>query len=415
MQVQPRSGCACRWPTPPTAGRSVRAFLDGLLPESRGTRSRWGTRLGVDPDDAVGLLAHVGWDCPGAVQFCAPDTLDEIRTRARQLTPVGETHIAERLRSLRSQDEPSWTLPNEHWSLPGQQSKLALRWQAGGWQEAHGSAATTHILKPGIGRLHHQALVEHATMRASASLGLDVAHTEFTHFADEPVIVIERYDRLRIDDGSVLRVHQEDFCSASGRLPARKYEEQGGPGLADLARIVEQNVRHREPAMAALGDFAAINYIAGAPDGHAKNISLLLLPGEAKLAPLYDLASGFPYDATDLDLTGVAVGIGGRRKFGQVLGKHWDRAAATLNLPAAQFRDRVRALAEGFPDAFSDALRSVGTPEATAIHERTTTKIATHVRQLVERLDDPPEPTSTRRRAYGRTRPAHPSPPGKSD
>jgi serine/threonine-protein kinase HipA len=156
-----------------------------------------------------------------------------------------------------------------------------------------------------------------------------------------------------------------------------------------------------------------VGYIAGAPDGHSKNISLLLLPGEMKLAPLYDLASGFPYNATDLDLTGVAVSIGGRRKFGQVLGKHWDRAATTLRIPAAQFRDHVRTLAEGFPDAFSDALRAVGTPEATAIRQRSGARIATHIEQLIKRLDDPPEPTNTRRRAHGRTRPERPSPPDR--
>ncbi|OHV73011.1 hypothetical protein BCD48_33835 [Pseudofrankia sp. BMG5.36] len=48
--------------------------------------------------------------------------------------------------------------------------------------------------------------------------------------------------------------------------------------------------------MAALGDFAAINYVTGAPDGHSKNVSLLLLPNEIKVAPLYDLATGLPYD-----------------------------------------------------------------------------------------------------------------------
>jgi HipA-like protein len=115
-----------------------------------------------------------------------------------------------------------------------------------------------------------------------------------------------------------------------------------------------------------------------------------------------------PDDAAGLDCTGVAVSIGGRRKFGQVLGKHWDRCAATLRIPAAQFRDRVRTLAEGFPDAFSDALRAVETPEATAIRQRTTTRIATHIEQLIKRLDDPPEPTNTRRRAHGRTRPERP-------
>ena len=51
---------------------------------------------------------------------------------------------------------------DEHWSLAGQQEKFALAQlfardgRAMGWAEAKGSAATTHILKPGIGRLHHQ-------------------------------------------------------------------------------------------------------------------------------------------------------------------------------------------------------------------------------------------------------------------
>jgi hypothetical protein len=69
-----------------------------------------------------------------------------------------------------------------------------------------------------------------------------------------------------LDDGRVLRLHQEDFCSASGRLPARKYEAHSGPGLTDLARIVEQNSHGQAAAgLAALGDFAAINYVAGDP------------------------------------------------------------------------------------------------------------------------------------------------------
>lgn len=51
-------------------GRDVRAFLEGILPEEPRTRRQWSDRLGVAPDDAIGLLARMGWDCPGAVQFC---------------------------------------------------------------------------------------------------------------------------------------------------------------------------------------------------------------------------------------------------------------------------------------------------------------------------------------------------------
>lgn len=371
-------------------GRSVRAFLEGVLPEEPRTRQRWGSRLGVDPADTIAILAQMGWDCPGAVQFCLPDALDDMRARNSAMQRVSSRELADRLRTLRTSGTASWTLPEEHWSLPGQQSKLALARLPDGWYESHGSAATTHIIKPGIDNLHHQALVEHATMAAGRELGLDVAQTEFTQFEDESAIVVERYDRLVLADGSVLRLHQEDFCSASGRLPSKKYEAHGGPGLADMARIIDQNVEDRPTGLLRLGDFAAFNYVSGSPNGHAKNISLMLLPDQTLVAPLYDVATSLPYDG-DAALREVAVSIGGRRKFGQVLGKHWDRAASTLGIPAEEYRNRVRNLAEDFPDAFSTALRQVDTAEAAEVHHRAVDPIAAHVKRLTESLDDPPE------------------------
>lgn len=372
-------------------GRDVRAFLEGILPEDPIVRDRWASALQTDPDDPVGLLAHMGWDCPGAVQFCEPDALGDMQARVDELVPVDEEGIAARLSDLRSQADPSWTLPDEHWSLAGQQSKFALSRRGGRWHEAHGSAATTHIVKPGIGRMHHQALVEHATMAAAREVGLDVARTEFTMFGDESAIVIERYDRL-VKGRQVLRVHQEDFCSATGRLPARKYEERGGPSLADMVGVVSRSVRDRPAAMRALGDFAAINYIAGAPDGHSKNISLLLLPGETRLAPLYDLATGFPYERLGFDLSTVAVSIGGRRKLGQVLGKHWDRAARTLSMEPGVYRERVRGLATAFPGAFEDALNKISGSEAREVRDRAMPRLMTHIELLLSRLDDPAAP-----------------------
>lgn len=336
----------------------------------------------------------MGWDCPGAVQFCDPGELEAVSARQKEFRPIDEQGIAARLRSLRIGGQISWTLPEEHWSLPGQQSKFALAKLSSGWNEALGSAATTHIIKPGIGRLHHQALVEHATMRAARELGLRVAHTEFTHFGDgEPAVVIERYDRLSLTDDRVLRLHQEDFCSASGRLPSRKYEAHGGPRLADLARIVTQNVTERAAGMRALGDFVAFNYIAGAPDGHSKNISLLLLPGETEVAPLYDLATSLPYNGSNSALREIVINIGGRRKFGQVLGKHWDRAAVVLGIPAAEYRQRALDMAAAFPDAFTAALDAIGTGEAEAVRNRSIDAIARHVRAVIDRLGDAPVPT----------------------
>lgn len=61
-----------------------------------------------------------------------------------------------------------------------------------------------------------QALDEHATMRAAASMGLDVARTEYTEFTSQDAIVITRFDRKLAADGRVVRLHQEDLCQALG-------------------------------------------------------------------------------------------------------------------------------------------------------------------------------------------------------
>lgn len=371
-------------------GKQIVPFLEGLVPENGDTRRLWAERLGAESDDAFSLLARMGWDCPGAVQFSHPDELDEMISRASQVELSSVADIEDRLRTLRD-DSSSWALPDEHWSLPGQQEKFALVLRDGHWYTAKGSAATTHIIKPGIGRLHHQALVEYATMRAAREVGLDVASVEFTHFGQEAAIVIERFDRVRLD-GAVVRVHQEDFCQAVGVLPERKYEEHNGPSLARLGEVITRHSSDREADREALAAFAAINYVSGAPDGHAKNISLALWPDDVHVAPLYDLATSFPYEDRSPATRKSAFSIGGRREFGKVMGKHWDRAAADMKVDAVQYRQMVRAVAEPFPDAFADALNQTGLPEATDVRKRAMARLQRHVDDLIGRLDDPPDP-----------------------
>jgi serine/threonine-protein kinase HipA len=384
-------------------GMQIVPFLEGLVPENGDTRRLWAERLGVENDDAFSLLARMGWDCPGAVQFSNPDELDEMRSRANKVKRSSEADIEERLRTLRD-DSAAWALPDEHWSLPGQQEKFALVLRDGRWYTAKGSAATTHIIKPGIGRLHHQALVEYATMRAARDVGLDVATVEFAHFGQEPAIVIERFDRVLVS-GEMVRVHQEDFCQAVGVLPERKYEEHNGPSLARLGEVITRHSSDREADHWALAEFAAINYVSGAPDGHAKNISLALWPDDIHVAPLYDLATSFPYEDRSPATRKSAFSIGGRREFGKVMGKHWDRAAADMKVDAAQYRRAVRMMATPFPDAFADALDQTGLPEASHVRERTMPRLQRHIDDLVARLDDPPDPgPKGRRQGQGGTR-----------
>ena len=66
-----------------------------------------------------------------------------------------------------------------------------------------------------------------------------VARTAVTQFEGESAIVVERYDR-RLLDGRLLRIHQEDVCQALGVRPDRKYQNEGGPGPGDVARLLRR-------------------------------------------------------------------------------------------------------------------------------------------------------------------------------
>ena len=369
--------------TGPYAARRVEPYLRGLLPENRETRERWADQLGVAPDDVFAMLAEMGWDCPGAVQFCRFEEIEALHTRDGEHLPVDDAAIAARLRMLF--DNPaSWTMPGEHWSLGGQQEKFALALLDGQWHETHGSAATTHIVKPGIKVLLHQALVEHVTLEAAAALGVDVAGNSIVQFEDQWALVVKRFDRVVSDGGTIVRIHQEDFCQALGRLPEAKYESRGGPTLVDMSRVVKKWSSRQEDDLIALADFAAINLVAGAPDGHSKNISLLLAPGGQRwVAPLYDLATGLSYASGSVERK-VAVSIGGERIFSRIRRKQWERASTSIGLSLEPVLDRAVMLAEHYPDAFATALAKCrDVPGADLIADRTLTELTEHCTRLV--------------------------------
>src|SRR5262249_30466131 len=111
-------------------------------------------------------------------------------------------------------------------------------------------------------------------------------------------------------------------------------------------------------------------------------------PDGTFVAPLYDLATGLTYDTNSPGGDRrVALSIGGRRTFGQVLPKHWDRAADEIGLSREWIRERVHEMAEQFPDAFSDACQAIDAPEAAGVLTRTRARLAAHCADIVDRFD----------------------------
>lgn len=367
--------------------QAISAYVEGLLPENPNVRTAWAAELNTT-ESAFDLLAAMGKDCIGAVQFAHDDELDQLGQRAADYRPVTDTAIGERLAALRATGA-SWTLPQEHWSLPGAQEKFTLARRRGRWHEARRAAASTHIVKPGVTRLMHQAVLEYSTMQVAAQLGLTVAATELADFADQTAIVITRFDRYLDQDSAVQRLHQVDFCQAMGRMPANKYEERKGPRTAELADMLRRESARPEQDVQRFSDAVLFNYVIGAPDAHAKNYALLYPPrGGPRMAPLYDMSSALAYEprAGGYDLSAVAMSIGGRRKFGQVLKKNFERHADEMKLDRTERLTRVAEMAAAAPDAFRTVLAGIDSPAAADLAERLLPRLERHTQDINNRL-----------------------------
>ncbi|MCA0332077.1 MAG: HipA domain-containing protein [Actinobacteria bacterium] len=311
----------------------------------------------------------------------------------------GIAEIADRLRRLR-EDDTDWLGDGEHWSLAGAQSKFTLRALGDGWGIAHGAEPSTHIVKPGIGTIPSQALIEHVSMRATAALGLRVASTLYVEFEDQPAIVVTRFDR-RERDSRWERIHQEDLCQALALDPSRKHESDRGPGIARIARLLRD--ASGPAAVDEFGRAVIANYLLGAPDAHAKNYSVMLAGSALQLAALYDVASGLTA-ARDgrLRFPRAAMSLGGERSFGDVSGRHWTGFATALGVDPDQVREWVLTLAQQAPAAMADTIRALPPRQRRRPELRQLTARVRLLSELTQRrLDD----TAPGRRSTGPTGP----------
>ena len=266
----------------------TRAFLDGLLPEGEPRRAI-AEDLGLPANDVFGLLAALGQDCAGALVILPEGDPSPPEPTTRTAEQLSADDLGELVANLRS--APLGIDRNVRLSLAGVQEKLLLtRLPDGTWGRPVGGTPSTHILKPEIERFQNTVENEAFCMRVASHLGLAVARVETIPVDERPVLVVERFDRSVDPDGTIHRVHQEDFCQAMGVPPDRKYEQDGGPTLARVARVLQDVADPSAPAR--LLQALTLNVALGNCDAHGKNFSLLHTePGVLRLAPLYDLLS----------------------------------------------------------------------------------------------------------------------------
>jgi serine/threonine-protein kinase HipA len=270
----------------------VRAFLDGLLPEGeprRAVAADFDLRAG----DTYGLIRALGRDCAGALVIQPDDEPPPPQPTTKTAEPLTAAAIGDLVANLRS--APLGVDARVRISLAGVHEKLLLtRMPDGSWGRPVEGTPSTHILKPQIAEYPNTVENEGFCMRVARHLGLPVSAVEMTTVNGRRVIIVERYDRNVRPDGTVERIHQEDFCQATAIPPERKYEENGGPTLRRIAGIL-QGVAGPD-SLETLLRAVTVNVLIGNGDAHGKNFSLLHdASGSLRLAPLYDLVSTLVY------------------------------------------------------------------------------------------------------------------------
>lgn len=223
---------------------------------------------------------------------------------------------------------------------------------------------STHILKPAIPGVAGSVFNEGFCLALARALKLDVANAALHGPPDHTYLLVERYDRQRTPTGQLVRLHQEDFCQALGLPPETKYQNEGGPGLAQAFALLRRATRPSALHVLKLLDFVIFNTLVGNHDAHSKNFSLLYTPHGAVLAPLSDVLSTAVYpQLTDK----MAMKIGSKYKFSELEARHWAQFAVDAGLTPALVKKRILDIARRLPplarstqSAFAEAHPIVG-------------------------------------------------------
>ncbi|MFA9461039.1 type II toxin-antitoxin system HipA family toxin [Thiohalorhabdus methylotrophus] len=379
----------------PYRGEPVSAVFDNLLPDAQVLRHRVAERVGAAGTDAYSLLAAIGRDCVGALQFAPGEEREAVGPDSTMIH--GEAVDGEAIeRLLQGLAQAPLGLGREdpfRISVAGAQEKTALLWDGGQWLRPHGTTPTTHILKPQIGTLPYGMDLSNSVenefycLKMAEAFGLPVNHAEIRTFGSTKALVVERFDRQWTRDGRLLRVPQEDCCQALSVPPTRKYQNEGGPGLVDVLGLLRGSDQpHADQATVLKAQ--TLFWLLGATDGHAKNFSVFLAPGGSyRLTPLYDVVSVQPSlesGQIQPEHMRLAMSVGARRhyKVHEVLGRHFAQSGQEAGLPERLVHDALEEMAGRAREAVErvEAELPAGFPEE--IHESVKRGMLDRIRRL---------------------------------
>ena len=363
-------------------------WLANLLPEAE-QLTALARILGLSASDALAILRRIGGDTAGAISVGDPSRRSEWSYELlsnRHAAESDEVALAAHFRDIGRKP----FLAGEdgvRLSLAGGQSKTVLAVIDAEGRSRIGlprssdrlavpksGAPSTLIVKPGNPYLPGIVENEAYCLALADLVGLPVVESAIVRAGHQTALAVVRYDREGCSDGSVRRLHQEDFAQANGILPGQKYEQGRPPGL-DMTELLVTG-RHLPPGEALkLLDQLIFNLLVANTDAHAKNYSVIL-SGNPRMAPLYDVSTVLLWDHVNQY---HAQRIAGRkRKPVNIAPRHWRRIAEDAGLSGRGLLRRVRQLVDAMVAA------RVKATEKVAVQAGSGAGIVEHVAEIVE-------------------------------
>ena len=314
------------------------AVFGGMLPDGD-VRIRLAKALRVSDKNDISLLAEIGGECAGAVSLWPVDGPGPRAGKGQRKKLSGEA-LEGIFKQLPTQ--PLLIGEGVRLSLAGAQNKLALMQEQGQFYLPAENESSTHILK--IAADGYEGILENELycMRLAARVGLPAAGVSVGQAGSVGYICVERFDRERAKDGTVNRVHQEDFCQALGVAPETKYQSEGGPGLAACVELLRKHSARPAADLAALLKLFYFNFLIGNADAHAKNYSILFTEAGPVLAPAYDVLCTAIYKNLG---SKMAMKIDSKYDPDMVATRHWEDLAKKCDLKPAFVVEGLRDLA----------------------------------------------------------------------
>ncbi|MFZ2854974.1 MAG: type II toxin-antitoxin system HipA family toxin [Rhodocyclaceae bacterium] len=362
-----------------------RPFFAGLLPEGQ-MRRLIAQQFQVSGQNDFALLDHIGGECAGAVTFLAPRQVLPAPSHLDDVQWLSDAEVVAILDELPRRPMLAGR-DGLRLSLAGAQDKLPVVFDGKRLGLPRNGTPSSHILKPAIHAVEDSVINEGFCMALAESMQMKPAKSKVHSVLNRPFLLVERYDRVEDAQGHRRRLHQEDFCQALGVVPEMKYQNEGGPDLAQCFELVRRVTRPSATQVLRLLDYVIFNALIGNHDAHAKNFSLLYSGETPVLAPFYDTLSTAVYPTLTPKM---AMKIGSKYKFSEIQARHWDQFAEGAGLAKAQTKRRILTLAKSLPLSArkleSDSGRGFS---GNAVVERIIALIEQRCALTIRRLTDP--------------------------